>query len=212
MLAPGHVGPVGVKSACVRLERQRPAAPASTRCVRLGSRLPDELAWRRSCIADWHEQAQRQPESLQGGRPRAAGRRHPPGAQQAEARAEPRSRAVRDAPGSSGRYLAGRPVDISERARRREHAAGERFEWRDDLEAGEKAASNRRCSASAQADRDSPLAEKGVDREEAILIHYEVTGHEHRDAIKENRKTAIPGHRQEICRLRWKEGIRRESN
>ena len=92
---------------------------------------PDELAWRRSCNAGWHEQAQRQPGSLQGGRPRAAGRRYPPGAQQAEARAERRSGAVRDAPGGSRRDLAGRPVYISERAVRRERAAGERFEWRD---------------------------------------------------------------------------------
>lgn len=160
---------------------------------------------------DWHEQAQREPESLQGGRPRAAGRRYPPGAQQAEARAESRSGAVRDAAGSSGRNLAGRPVDISERALRLEHAAGDRFEWRDDLEPGDEAASNRRCSASSQADRDSPLAERSVYREEAIHIHYEVAGHQHKDAIKENRETAIPSHCQEVCRIRWKEGVRRQS-
>ena len=92
---------------------------------------PDEFAWRRSCNAGWHEQAQRQPGSLQGGRPRAAGRRYPPGAQQAEARTERRSGAVRDAAGGSHRDVAGRPVHISERAVRRERAAGEPFEWRD---------------------------------------------------------------------------------
>ena len=37
-------------------------------------------------------------------------------------------------------------------------------------EPGDEAASSRRCNASAQADRDSPLAERGVYREEAIRI------------------------------------------
>ena len=182
-----------------------PAGAPAASCPR------DEFAWRRSCIAGRDEQAQRQPESLQGGRPRAAGRRYPPGAQQAEARAEPRSGAVRDAPGSSCRDLAGRPVCISERAVRREHAAGERFEWRDDLEPGDEAASSRRCNASAQADRDSPLAERGVYREEAIRIQHEDARHEHEDTIEDCREKAVSGHRQEVCRIRWKEGVQRRS-
>jgi hypothetical protein len=88
--------------------------------------------------------------------------------------------------------------------------AGERFGWRD-LGHGDQAASSRRCDASAQADRDSPLAERGVYREEAIRIHYEDAGHDHEDTIKESRETAVPGHRQKVCRIRWKEGVRRES-
>jgi hypothetical protein len=180
----------------------RPTCPCS----------PDELAWRRSCIAGWHEQAQRQPRSLQGGRPRAAGRRYPPGAQQAEARAERRPGAVRKAPGGSRRDLAGRPVYISQRAVRRERAAGERFKRRDT-----RPASQRRrlaspcCSASAQADRCSPLAERRVCREEAIRFQHEDARHDHEDATNNKHQKAVSGHRQEVCWISWKEVVERQS-
>ena len=172
---------------------------------------PDEFAWRRPCTAGWHEQAQRQPKSLQGGRPRAAGRRYPPGAQQAEVRAGRRSRAVRDAPGGFRRDLAGRPVYISERAVRRERAADERFERRDASRAWRRGLESPCCSAGAEADRHSPLAERRVYREEAIRIQHEDARHEHEDTAKNSRETAVPSHPQEVCRIRWKEGVQRRS-
>ena len=173
------------------------------------SRLPDEFARRRSCIADRDEQAQRQPESLQGCRPRAAGRRYPPSAQRAEARAERRSGAVRDAPVGSRRD---RPVCISERAVRRELAAGEWFEWRDAPRAWRRGrVESPCCSANAQAGRHSPLAERRVSREETIRIQHEDARHEHEDTIEDCREKAVSGHRQEVCRIRWKEGVQRRS-
>jgi len=171
----------------------------------------EALAWRRSCNARWHEQTQRQPESLQGGRPRAAGRRDPPGAQQAEARAERRSGAVRDAPVGSRRDLAGRPVCISERAVRRERAAGERFEWRDAPRAWQRRVESPCYSANAQAGRHSPLAERRVYRDEAIRIQHEDARHEHELTIEDCREKAVSGHHQEVCRIRWKEGVQRRS-
>lgn len=171
-----------------------------------------KLAWRKSCNARWHEQAQRQPGSLQGSRPRAAGRRYPPGAQQAEARAERRSGAVREAPGGSRRDLAGRPVCISEHAVRRECAAGARFAWRDVPQASRRGRVEPPCcSASAQADRNSPLAEERACREEAIRVRHEDARYEHEDTLEHSREKAISGHRQEDCRIRWKEGVERRS-
>ena len=78
-------------------------------------------------------------------------------------------------------------------------------------EPGDEAASSRRCNASAQADRHSPLAERRVYREEAIRIQHEDARHEHEDTIEDCREKAVSGHRQEVCRIRWKEGVQRRS-
>ena len=35
--------------------------------------------------------------------------------------------------------------------------------------------------------------------------------HEHEDTIEDCREKAVSGHRQEVCRIRWKEGVQRRS-
>ena len=67
------------------------------------------------------------------------------------------------------------------------------------------------CSANAQAGRHSPLAERRVYREEAIRIQHEDARHEHEDTIEDCREKAVSGHHQEVCRIRWKEGVQRRS-
>ena len=116
------------------------------------------------------------------------------------------------APVGSRRDLAGRPVCISDRAVRRERAAGERFEWRDAPRAWRRGrVESPCCSASAQAGRHSPLAERRGYREEAIHVQREDARYEDEDTIEDCREKAVSGHRQEVCRIRWKEGVQRRS-
>ena len=79
-------------------------------------------------------------------------------------------------------------------------------------EPGDDVSSSRRAAALARrADRHSPLAERRVYREEAIRIQHEDARHEHEDTIRNSPEKGVSGHRQEVCRIRWKEGVQRRS-
>ena len=69
-----------------------------------------------------------------------------------------------------------------------------------------------RCSASAQAGRHSPLAERRVYREEAIRSQHEDARHEDEDTIDEQpREKLSRATAGSLPQLRWKEGVQRWS-